>query len=171
MRARMAPRLPLESEAGTQSRASLRSCWLGTHDGHGGSGSVCTWWLKEAPMKIPFPPSSPDPGADGMLMGGICQLVYFPSTGMLSALLLLPKGLLPPQALGVLLPSCCSSAPPCATSFLPNVILMSSSSLVHARLLAGNCVPLGEGMGSRLEVCRTWVSLAHGHPRERGMRI
>lgn len=85
MHARMSPRLPLESEAGTWSRASLRSCWLGTHDGHGGSGSVRTWWLEEAPMKIPFPPSSPDPGADGMLMGGMCQLVVFPSTGTLSA--------------------------------------------------------------------------------------
>lgn len=28
MRARMAPRLLQESEAGTQSQASLRSCWL-----------------------------------------------------------------------------------------------------------------------------------------------
>lgn len=160
MHPRMAPRLPLESEAGTQSRASLRSCWLGTQDGHGGSGSERTWWLKEAPMKIPFPPSSPDPGADGMLMGGICQLVVFPSTGML------PKGLLPPQALGGCFPPA-AALPHCATSFLPNVIfLISSSSLVCGGLLAGSCVPLGEGMGPGLDVCRTRGSFAHGQGKE-----
>lgn len=113
---RMAPRLPLESEAGTRSRASLRSCCLGTHDGHGGSGSVRTWWLKEAPMKIPFPPSSPDPGAGGMLTGGICQLVAFPSTGTLSAPAPAAQGASPTPGTGWVLPPSCSSAPPVPTA-------------------------------------------------------
>lgn len=110
-------------------------------------------------MKIPFPPSSPDPGADGMLMGGICQLVVFPSTGTLSAPAPAAQGASSTPGTGWVLPPCCSSAPH-ATSFLPNVVLISSSSLVCARLLAGSCVPLGEGMGPGLEVCRTWVSFA-----------
>lgn len=114
MHPRMAARLPLESEAGTQSRPSLRSCWLGTHDGHGGSGSVRTWWLKEAPMKIPFPPSSPDPGADGMLVGGICQLVVFPSTGTPSAPAPAAQGASPtPGTGGVCIPPAAALPPLC----------------------------------------------------------
>lgn len=117
-------------------------------------------------MKIPLPPISPDPGADG----GICQLVVFPSIGTLSAPALAAQGASPTPGSGWVHPPSSSSAP-CATSFLPNVILISSSSLVRARHLAGSCVPLGKGMGPGLGVCKTWVSFAHGHPRERGMRI
>lgn len=52
------------------------------------------------------------------MAGGICQLVVFPTAGMLSAPLLLPKGLLPPQALGgcippaPALPAVCHQLPP-----------------------------------------------------------
>lgn len=101
-------------------------------------------------MKIPFPPSSPDPGTDGMLKGGFASWGVSPALERCRPQLLLSKGLLPPQALQL--------CPPCANSFLPNVILISSSSLVRAGLLAGSCVPLGEG----LEVCGTRVSFAQG---------
>lgn len=138
MHPRMAPRLPLESEAGTQSQVSLRSCWLGTHDGHGGSGSVCTWWLKEAPMKIPFPPSSPDPRADGMLVGGDLPAEGFPQHwNAVSPSSCCPRGFSHPRhwvGASHQLQLC----PHCANSFLPSVILISSSSLARARLLAGS---------------------------------
>lgn len=99
-------------------------------------------------MKIPLPP----------LVRGICQLLDFPRAGTLSAPAPAAQGASPPSS---------SSVP----SFLPNVILIISSSLVRAGSRAGSCVPLGRGMGPGLEVCRTWVSFAHGHPRDRGMRI
>lgn len=77
-----------------------------------------TWWMRLCTYVVAqgSPDEDPIPSPDLVLMGcswgGICQLVVFPTAGMLSAPLLLPKGLLPPQALGGVHPP--SSSPACS---------------------------------------------------------
>lgn len=62
-------------------------------------------------MKIPFPPSSPNPCADGMLVGRICQLGVFPSTGTLSAPAPAAQEASPTPGTGWVHPTSSSSAP------------------------------------------------------------
>lgn len=133
---------------------------------------LCTYVVAQgSPDEDPVPCSSPDPRADGMLKGGDLPAGGFPQHwNAISPGSCCPRGLSHPKHWVGASPQL-QLCPRCATSFLPNVILTSSSHRVCAALLAGSCLPLGRGMGPGLEVCRTWGSFAHGHQRGGGMRI
>lgn len=108
---------------------------------------LCTYVVAQgSPDEDPIP--SPAPRADGMLMGGICQLVVFPSAGMLSAPLLLPKGLLPPQALGGCIPPA-PALPPLCHQLPPKCYFNNQQQPGPCRVPGCELCPSGKRDGTR----------------------